>query len=256
MLSLPVTIVRHFFKAPRFAVAIFHIITIFLLCKRQKIVAVYFCTFLTKGFLILSCTSPGSAYTNAYLIKLVSSPSNSTTTNSTSNYTVLTGFLSICAENDNSLLCAGRGNTTASSQIAGNTDPVDIALLFSNHLVNFYFACISMLLTLLALGCSIWSSVPFTPQKYLSLRIGLLSALAALFIWCIGSVWLHVAVSSTVRVVQQVSSEVKAVEGSRSAGMNWTALVFLILSTCISYLIYRRESSELQLLEETKAPSV
>lgn len=205
----------------------------------------------------MSCTAPGSTYSDAYLIKLVSSPSNSTTaSNSTSDSRILAGFLSICAKNNKSILCVGRGNTTALSQIIADNDPIDIGSVFSKHLVNPYFACISMFLTLLALGCSLWSSVPFTPQKYLSLRVGLLSALAALFVWCIGSVWLHVAVSSTVKVLQQASFEFEAVEGSRAAGMNWTALVFLILSTSTSYFVYRRETTALQLLEETKDPSV
>ncbi|CAN6674408.1 factor-induced gene 1 protein [Trichomonascus vanleenenianus] len=230
------------------------------------------------AFLFLSCINESPSFTNASLIQYeynqgsefysaVKLSYDSANMSSYANMVIKSGYLSICGRTDGSFMCTSRTDlrplaqfkalelrTKGNSSIAATVDPLSMAKTFSNNIVNPYFIVIALFFCVIAFLSTMWTSCQSMPMRSAMQNASLISNILAWLFWTIGAIWFQVAGQATAYLVNDASMTVlKATVGSTASGMAWSAFAFLVISTILVVLLWRKQKKmEVEIAAENK----
>jgi hypothetical protein len=220
-------------------------------------------------FLLLGCVDDSSpVFSDVYLVRYQYNSNSSffpviengyKNSNSSSNYAnmeIRSGFLAICAVNGDELSCTSRNNLTSlapfknlnvyngtSDNVYGSFDPVVLASVFSNNIVNPYCLITTLLLTVMTMIGTTCHGLPVMPHRSGVHQITVILGLLAWSVWTAGAMWIQIASNAASQIVPDASLGIlQANVGSRAEAMTWTSFVFLSLAVMLSLFVYRKET--------------
>lgn len=246
---------------------------------KKRIWTFYTNTFLSTAFLLLSCFDDKPTFTDAFLVeyrvdtdskfyKEIRSSYKKDNKKTYDGMKIRAGYFGICASGgDTDSVCGPRSNLTdlhiyspvnvygssnntkeGRKEIIATLDPITLAGMFSNDIVNPVFVILSLFFTIVAFISSLWTGVETLPKQSMIQIVAYSSIMAAWFFWSIGAIWFQVAGIATTKMVNQSSlSILEASIGQRAAAMTWTAFGFLFLSILISLVLRRKQIKAQQL---------